>query len=114
MVIKIYSLYFFTISKTPKWILRKNVLYISCVGALSEKETKQKFGASKEFVESATHALEETTFSLFKSLDLEAASEVASCDYEYNTAWGKEVRDRNNIEYHLRRLVYVVFICHFV
>jgi hypothetical protein len=35
--------------------------------------------------------LEGTTFDTYKSLDLEAASEVASCNYEYNTAWGKEV-----------------------
>jgi hypothetical protein len=35
--------------------------------------------------------LEGTTFDPYKSLDLEAASEVASCNYEYNTAWGKEV-----------------------
>jgi hypothetical protein len=51
----------------------------------------QKFGTSKGFVDSATHILEGTTFDPYKSLDLEAASEVASCNYEYNTAWGKEV-----------------------
>lgn len=58
---------------------------------LSEKETMQKFGTSKGFVESATHILEGITSDLHKSLDLEAASKVASCDYEYNTAWGKQV-----------------------
>lgn len=51
----------------------------------------QKFGTSKGFVESATHILEGITSDLHKSLDLEAASKVASCDYEYNTAWGKQV-----------------------
>ncbi|XP_045806914.1 cellulose synthase-like protein H1 [Trifolium pratense] len=58
---------------------------------LSDKETIQKFGTSKGFVDSATHILKGTTFDHYKSLDLEAASEVASCNYEYNTAWGKEV-----------------------
>ncbi|WJX73823.1 hypothetical protein P8452_57560 [Trifolium repens] len=58
---------------------------------LSDKEIIQKFGTSKGFVDSATHILEGTTFDTYKSLDLEAASEVASCNYEYNTAWGKEV-----------------------
>ncbi|KAK2424352.1 cellulose synthase protein H1 [Trifolium repens] len=58
---------------------------------LSDKEAMQKFGTSKGFVDSATHILEGTTFDPYKSLDLEAASEVASCNYEYNTAWGKEV-----------------------
>lgn len=64
---------------------------------MSEKETLQKFGTSKGFVKSATHVLEGTAFNPFKSLDLEAASEVASCDYEYNTAWGKKVGNMNNI-----------------
>ena len=71
---------------------------VSCVGTfLSEKETMQKFGTSKGFVESAAHILEGTTFDLYKSHDLEAASKVASCDYEYNTAWGKQVGNRINI-----------------
>ncbi|XP_058779634.1 cellulose synthase-like protein H1 [Vicia villosa] len=58
---------------------------------LSEKETVQIFGNSKGFVNSATHILKGNTFGLYKSLDLEDASKVASCDYEYNTAWGKQV-----------------------
>ncbi|KAJ1400045.1 Nucleotide-diphospho-sugar transferase [Sesbania bispinosa] len=58
----------------------------------SEKETIQKIGTSKEFAESATHVLEGMmTSNLSKSLDVEAASEVANCDYEYGTAWGKQV-----------------------
>ncbi|XP_029131074.1 cellulose synthase-like protein H1 isoform X2 [Cajanus cajan] len=64
-------------------------------GTLSEKKTTQIFGASKGFIKSVDHALEETTFTpnenLFKSLDVEAASKVASCDYECSTAWGKQV-----------------------
>ncbi|KAE9585626.1 hypothetical protein Lal_00010002 [Lupinus albus] len=62
---------------------------------LSEKVIIQKFGASKVFGESAAHTLEGKTFTPndnhCKSLDLEAASEVASCGYEYCTAWGKQV-----------------------
>ncbi|KAK7375200.1 hypothetical protein VNO78_35893 [Psophocarpus tetragonolobus] len=64
-------------------------------GTLSEKKTMHIFGTSKGFAESANQALEETTFTpnnnLFKSLDLGAAYEVASCSYEYSTTWGKQV-----------------------
>ncbi|RZB76623.1 cellulose synthase-like protein H1 [Glycine soja] len=64
-------------------------------GTKSQKKTMQIFGASRGFVESAKHALEEMTFTpndkLFKSLELKAANQVASCDYEYSTAWGKQV-----------------------
>lgn len=51
----------------------------------------QKFGTSKGFVESVTHVLEGMTLDFYKSLDVKAARKVASCDYEYNTAWGKQV-----------------------
>jgi hypothetical protein len=57
----------------------------------------QKFGTSKGFVDSATHILEGTTFDPYKSLDLEAAREVASCNYEYNTAWVKRWENSNII-----------------
>ncbi|KAK7324813.1 hypothetical protein VNO77_28670 [Canavalia gladiata] len=64
-------------------------------GTLSEKELVHKFGTSRGFIESATHTLEGKIFktkdSLLKSLDLEAESQVASCEYEYSTAWGKQV-----------------------
>ncbi|TKY48721.1 Cellulose synthase protein B4 [Spatholobus suberectus] len=58
-------------------------------GKYSEKKTV--FG--KGFVESATHALEGKTVTPNNNLcnSLEAASEVASCEYEYGTAWGKQV-----------------------
>jgi len=76
--------------------------YISYAGTKSQKKTMQIFGASRGFVESAKHALEEMTFTpndkLFKSLELKAANQVASCDYEYSTAWGKQVRNRINIQ----------------
>ncbi|ESW21985.1 hypothetical protein PHAVU_005G116700 [Phaseolus vulgaris] len=64
-------------------------------GTLSEKKTVQIFGASKGFVESANHALEEMAFTpnhnLFKSLDREAANQISTCDYENSTEWGKQV-----------------------
>ncbi|KAL2331854.1 hypothetical protein Fmac_019435 [Flemingia macrophylla] len=57
------------------------------------KEKKTIFGTSKVFVESATRALEGSTFTpnnnLFNSL--EAANEVSSCEYDYGTAWGEQV-----------------------
>ncbi|KAG4981126.1 hypothetical protein JHK85_035084 [Glycine max] len=60
-------------------------------GKFSEKKTI--FGTSKGFVESATHALEGKTFTPNNNIckSLEAASEVSSCEYEYGTAWGKQV-----------------------
>lgn len=58
----------------------------------------QIFGASKGFVESANHALEEMAFTpnhnLFKSLDREAANQISTCDYENSTEWGKQVRNK--------------------
>ncbi|KAL2331856.1 hypothetical protein Fmac_019437 [Flemingia macrophylla] len=64
-------------------------------GKLSQKRRKRLFGALEGFVQSVDDALEEMTFTpndnLFKFLDLEAARKVASCDYECNTAWGKQV-----------------------
>lgn len=87
-------MFFFIISK---WILLWYIV-ISCAGTLlSEKETVQIFGTSKGFVASATHILKGTTFDLYKSLDLEDAAKVASCDYEYSTAWGKQVRNLNSL-----------------
>ncbi|XP_027339834.1 cellulose synthase-like protein H1 isoform X2 [Abrus precatorius] len=60
-------------------------------GKLLEKE--KIFGTSKGFVESAADALEGKTFSSNNDLcnSLEAAKEVASCGYEYGTAWGTQV-----------------------
>ncbi|KAK7272274.1 hypothetical protein RJT34_28770 [Clitoria ternatea] len=64
-------------------------------GIPSEKELVQNFGTSRLFVESATHVLEGKTFTtsnnLCKSLELEAEIQVASCEYEYSTSWGKQV-----------------------
>lgn len=64
-------------------------------GTLSGKDIVQIFGTSREFVGSVTHALEGKTYTnnddLCKSLDLEAAKEVASCGYECSTAWGEKV-----------------------
>ncbi|KAK7261127.1 hypothetical protein RIF29_27431 [Crotalaria pallida] len=61
-------------------------------GRLSHME--RIFGTSKEFVESAAHAL--AGKKIFAPNDnhinsFETAIEVASCGYEYDTDWGKEV-----------------------
>ena len=61
---------------------------------MSEKELKQKFGASKELVKSAAYALEGRTHSpndVNVSKSLEAANQVAGCGYEYGTGWGDQV-----------------------
>ncbi|RDX60120.1 Cellulose synthase-like protein H1, partial [Mucuna pruriens] len=59
---------------------------------------KKIFGTSREFVESATCALEGKTNTPTNNLCnfLEAASEVASCKYEYATAWGKQCLEKIN------------------
>ncbi|XP_028797092.1 cellulose synthase-like protein H1 [Neltuma alba] len=63
---------------------------------LSDKELEQKFGSSKEFVKLAAQAWEGNTYSgssnvITPSTSLEAAIQVSSCEYEYGTAWGKQV-----------------------
>ncbi|XP_028797154.1 cellulose synthase-like protein H1 [Neltuma alba] len=63
---------------------------------LSDKELQQKFGSSKEFVTLAAQAWEDNTYSscsnvITPSTSLEAAIQVSSCEYEYGTAWGKQV-----------------------
>ncbi|KAK7324811.1 hypothetical protein VNO77_28666 [Canavalia gladiata] len=60
-------------------------------GKLSQKETI--FGTSKGFVESAIVALEGKTSNPNNNIcnSLEAAREVAGCEYEYGTAWGEQV-----------------------
>ncbi|XP_027345546.1 cellulose synthase-like protein H1 isoform X2 [Abrus precatorius] len=62
--------------------------------SMSEEELKQKFGASKEVVKSAAHALKGRTYSpnhINISKAVEVASQVAGYGYEYGTAWGKQV-----------------------
>ncbi|KAL1345679.1 hypothetical protein HN51_019398 [Arachis hypogaea] len=63
-------------------------------GILSEKEKTKTFGNSKGFVKSAASALEQKTFVSNDNsihLDHEEVNKVSSCEYEYNTAWGKQV-----------------------
>lgn len=62
-------------------------------------EMEVVFGTSKRFIESATHALEGKTFTRIDNLcnTLETAKKVASCTYEYGTAWGKQVSNIDNI-----------------
>lgn len=60
---------------------------------ISEKELNKKFGTSEELVKSAAFALEGRTYShnINVSEALQAASQVASCEYEYGTGWGDQV-----------------------
>ena len=62
-------------------------------GKISDEELIQKFGRSKEFMISATDALEEkTNLSCHNISDsLDASSQVASCGYEYGSGWGTQV-----------------------
>ncbi|XP_019453796.1 PREDICTED: cellulose synthase-like protein H1 isoform X2 [Lupinus angustifolius] len=80
----IYGLYPYNIEKAD---LAGNII--------SEKELKQKFGGSDELVKSVADALEGRNYSPHDDINvsnaLEAASQVASCGYEYATGWGQQV-----------------------
>ncbi|XP_028797142.1 cellulose synthase-like protein H1 isoform X2 [Neltuma alba] len=61
-----------------------------------DKKLEQKFGSSKEFFKLAAQAWEDNPCSscsnvITPSTSLEAAIQVSSCEYEYGTAWGKQV-----------------------
>ena len=85
------------------------MLLLLFAGKLSEKDIV--FGTSEEFVESAAQALEGKIFKPNANLcdSLEAAKEVASCGYEYGTAWGKQVHNRNSI-FKGDKLVYIKMV----
>jgi hypothetical protein len=58
-----------------------------------------EFGSSKELIKSAAHALKgkrDPPNHLWDSI--EAADQVASCDYEYSTGWGREVSNQKKYE----------------
>ena len=58
----------------------------------------QQFGSSKEFIKSAAHALGGNAYSandITPSNFIEAATQVANCEYEDDTFWGKQVWNRN-------------------
>ena len=62
-------------------------------GELTQEELLNGFGSSKQFINSAAHALQgNSDHPKDLSNSLEAACQVASCTYEYNTDWGKKVR----------------------
>ena len=62
---------------------------------MSLKEIELTFGSSQEFGNLAVQALDMKTYSstniVAPSKFVEAAHNVASCDYEYGTAWGNQV-----------------------
>ncbi|KAJ0976878.1 hypothetical protein J5N97_012352 [Dioscorea zingiberensis] len=64
---------------------------------LSCKEPQQVFGDSREFLDSVAHIMSENielrsaNLLIDLSSKIEAAKQVASCTYEFNTDWGKEV-----------------------
>jgi len=62
----------------------------------------QKLGSSKEFVKSADQALDwKTNFPNDTNLSdfIEAAIQVAGCEYECGTCWGQEVHKLNKITF---------------
>ncbi|KAJ1381427.1 Protein kinase-like domain superfamily [Sesbania bispinosa] len=62
--------------------------------SISEEELKQKFGTSKELINSVVHALEGRTYSpndINISNTIDVAGIVASYRYEYETDWGEQV-----------------------
>ncbi|KAK2370180.1 cellulose synthase protein H1 [Trifolium repens] len=63
-------------------------------GKLAEKILTQQFGSSKEFVKSATHAMEGSDYStndISPSNFIEEAIRISDCGYEYGTDWGKKM-----------------------
>ncbi|XP_039124624.1 cellulose synthase-like protein H1 isoform X1 [Dioscorea cayenensis subsp. rotundata] len=62
---------------------------------LSYKDSKQVFGDCRELLDSAAHIRSANMKTSGKLIDLsakiEAAKQVASCTYEFNTSWGKEI-----------------------
>ncbi|KAK2424357.1 cellulose synthase protein H1 [Trifolium repens] len=63
-------------------------------GKLAEKILIQQFGSSKEFVKSATHAMEGSDYStndISPSNFIEEAIRISDCGYEYGTDWGKKM-----------------------
>ncbi|KAK7375197.1 hypothetical protein VNO78_35890 [Psophocarpus tetragonolobus] len=63
-------------------------------GKLGERILIQQFGSSKEFVNSATKALDGKAYfpnDNSPSNFTEAAVQVAGCGYEYGTLWGKKI-----------------------
>lgn len=77
---------------------------------LSYKEPKQVFGDCRELLDSAAHIRSANMKTSGKLIDLsakiEAAKQVASCTYEFNTSWGKEVTFNS----HPSTVVFVVVI----
>lgn len=73
------------------------------------------FGTSERLVESAAIALEGKTFTPKDNLcsSLKAATEVASCRYEYGTAWGNQVGNKE-CTFKGNKLAYMKMISHFV
>ncbi|KAF7114629.1 hypothetical protein RHSIM_RhsimUnG0081900 [Rhododendron simsii] len=65
-------------------------------GKLSDQNLRKTFGSSMEFTKSAAQILSGSKSSSSNPHDLlssvEAANQVATCVYEYDTAWGREVR----------------------
>ncbi|XP_045805954.1 cellulose synthase-like protein B4 [Trifolium pratense] len=63
-------------------------------GKLAEKILIQQFGSSKEFIKSATQAIEgsdHSTNGISSSNFIEEAIQVSNCGYEYDTCWGKKM-----------------------
>lgn len=61
-------------------------------GKVADDELLKKFGNSKEFINSAAHALKgKAYFTSILSKSLDVVHQVAGCDYEHSSDWGKKV-----------------------
>ncbi|XP_073099475.1 cellulose synthase-like protein H1 [Elaeis guineensis] len=82
---------------------RRKILYGSAPGLagvskhydLSDKEPQRIYGDSRELMESASRIISgkirETSCNNNLSSRVEVAKRVASCSYEFNTCWGKQI-----------------------
>ncbi|XP_027339841.1 cellulose synthase-like protein B4 [Abrus precatorius] len=73
---------------------QNKIPYGSSTGKLPEKILMQQFGCSKEFIKSATHAVQGSAYyanDISPSKFIEAAIQVANCGYEYGTSWGNKI-----------------------
>jgi hypothetical protein len=75
------------------------MIFLLCMTGKLVEDKLLEFGSSKELIKSAAHALKgkrDPPDHLWDSI--EAADQVASCNYEYSTGWGREVSNQKNMK----------------
>ena len=76
--------------------------FVSSAGKSEENILIQQFGSSKEFIKSAAHVVGGNGYSANDITPfnfIEAATQVANCEYECGTFWGKQVHNRKKRVY---------------